>query len=373
MKIKTLIGVLLFAFFLINCDKNDDETEQVNLEVGIPDFQMIGEDGDSIYWYVYDADEESATAVNLSQEDQLDRLYISLRQTNEVLSFFSLIQGSFSLQQKNTQNGSTLSVENFISVTGERSIIWGTTSESQIMMAYYSPPNSGQLGLRTLDISSGNFTDIPLATNVFDTSEPLYFNKRLFISYLDNNNRYNMVVVNTDTLQVIRTFEFNDRFPSLLIDNEGNFVLILGKEGSFVREIYEPSSMTLLDSLSFDLEQFLDTGPLDAYLIDDSLFYLYNLIQPSELPRTPAMFNLQTGESLIVDILEIRETIRQRTGRDIVPTAFGFNVPDRTFLMGYAESTLEVSWDGGVMVIAENGELIDIIELPFVPTYFVKP
>ena len=41
--------------------------------------------------------------------------------------------------------------------------------------------------------------------------------------------------------------------------------------------------------------------------------------------------------------------------------------------MGYAESTLEESWDGGVMVIAENGELIDIIELPFVPTYFVKP
>ena len=369
---KFVFWSICFALVFWNCSNDDDAEMQAESLLEIPDFQLIAEDTESIFWYSYDAELESANTINLTEEDNLNRFYISLRQVVDKLSFFSLFDGSFSLLQKNISNNSIVSVENFISISAERSIIWGTTTESQILMAYYSPPSSGELGVRTQDIESGSFDDTQLASDVFETSEPLYYNQRLFAAYLDNNNRYNMVVFDTENLAIIRTFDFEDQFPSLLIDDDGNLVILTGKQGSFTRQVYDVVNMDLLDTENFSLGQFLETGPLDAFLVNNKLYYKNGLIQPSPLPFAPAVFDFSTGESQVVDIISIRDTVREQIDRDIIPTAFGFNTVNRIFLMAYAEASTDDSFLGGVLVIAENGDLIDILELPFVPTYFIK-
>ncbi|MGI9546077.1 MAG: hypothetical protein ACR2MM_02480 [Flavobacteriaceae bacterium] len=369
---KLLFWTICVALVFWNCSNDDGEEMQPASLLEIPDFQLIAEDAESIYWYSYNAELESANTINLTQEDNLNRFYISLRQVADKLSFFSLFDGNFSLFQKNTSNNGTVSVQDFISITAERSIIWGTTTESQIIMAYYSPPSSGELGVRTLDIESGSFVDTPLASNVFDTSEPLYHNQRLFAAYLDNNNRYKMVVFDTENLLIIRAFDFQDQFPSLLINEEGNLEILLGREGIFGRQVFDIVTMDLIDSENFSLGQFLETGPLEAFLVNNKLYYQYSLVQPSPLPSTPAVFDFTTGDSHIVDIVSIRDIFLEETGQVFVPTAFGFSVEERVFLMAYAVSTSDDSFDGGVLVISENGDLIDILELPFIPTYFIK-
>ncbi|MEN8790159.1 MAG: hypothetical protein ABF293_13730 [Flavobacteriaceae bacterium] len=361
------LGLLIWG-----CSNDDSAEQEQENEQSIPDFQCIGEDFENIFLYNYDSDMESGSAANLTQENDLDRFYIGLKQVSEVLSFFSFFEGDFSLLQKNVQNNSVSTFENFISESSERSVIWGANTESEILIGYYSPRGSGEFGVRVLDAVTEAFVDTPLASNVFDTQEPLYFNQRLFASYLDNNDRYHLVVFNTVDFSIVTSFDFLDETPSFLIDDMGNFVLFLGNQGVFKKEVYSIANMDLLESDSFIINEFFQPGPMNAYLVEDKLYYQSALVQPAPVLFTPAIYDFANNQNQILDILSLRETVILQIGRDINPTAFGFNSEKRLFFRGFAEVTGDSSFDGGIMVISEDGSLIEILELPFVPTYFIK-
>ena len=372
MKPRGIFWHIILILLFWNCSKDDEMTSADDFASQIPDIQIIGEDAGSIYWYDFDAESSTGTTVNLTEEDNVDRLYIALRQVSDVLSFFSLSDGNYSLVQKHLDTGESSEIVNFLSISGERSIIWGTTTESQILMGYYSPPGSRQLGVRSIDPSTGTFTDSPLATGVFTNAAPMYFEKRLFAAYLDVSNSYHMVVFDTENLSVMRVFDFEEEFPSLLIDGDRNFVILRGNSGVFSRETYDVNTMELLEQTSFNLQQFLSTGPINAYLIDDVLYYQYSLVQPAPVVSTPATYNFDTRESTITDIISIIQQVEAEIGGEITLTAFGLDVRSKTFLMGYALNSNPVSFEGGVIFISEKGDLIDVQELPFVPTYFIR-
>ena len=369
---KNLLSYLLIALLFWHCSDDDIGSVDVPISGNTPDFQLIAEDENNIYFYDYDSESDKGEAFNLTQENNVDRFYITLRQVEDVISFFSLIDGSFSLLQKNLSDQSTSAFENFLAISSERSIVWGTVSENQILMANYNPPSSGALGIRSLDMNTGLFEDTPLASGVSDTGNPLYYQQRLFIDYIDNNDRYNMVVLDTENLELLRSFEFEDNVPSFLIDDNGHFVLLTGKDGSFRREVYDVVNLDLIEESSFSLEQVLNQGPLNAYLEDERLFYQFILTQPSPVTTAPAYFDFSSAESHVVDIIFIRDEVIEQRGTPISFTAFGFDVLSRTYLLGFGLSSAGESFEGGVIVINENGDLIDLINLPFVPTYFVK-
>jgi hypothetical protein len=58
-------------------------------------------------------------------------------------------------------------------------------------------------------------------------------------------------------------------------------------------------------------------------------------------------------------------------GATIILTAFGYQESGKAFLVGYTmeNSTL---FEGGVLVISEQGRLLDNITVPFVPVYFIQ-
>ena len=371
---KTLLVSLVIALLFWHCSDDNIGVLETEMETSgeTPDFRLVAEDETSIFLYTYDSDSDEGESVNLTLEDNVDRFYISLRQLAEELSFFSLINGSFSLFQKNLSDQSTTAFEDFLMISSERSVIWGTVSEDQILMANYNPPGSGQLGIRSLDMNTGVFADTPLATNVADTGNPLYYRQRLFIDYLDNNDRYNMVVMDTENLELLASFAFENSIPSFLIDDSGDFVLLSGDQGNFRREVYDVASLDLIEESSFSLEQVLNPGPLDGYLVNERLYYQYILTQPSNVATAPAFFDFTTAESQVVDISMIRDEVIDELGFTITLTAFGFDELSRTYLMGYGASLASESYDGGVIVIDENGDRINVIELPFVPTYFIK-
>ena len=372
-KITFWIVSLSFIFWACSNDDNgiaDDQETTVN----ISDFKLIGEDLENIYQYNYNSETETGDIANLTISNGVDRNYVTLSQADEFISFFSFNDGSFSLVRKDLNSSSSQAVEDFISVSDERSIIWGSTSESQIFMSYYAPPGTGQLGVRTIDLDSGDFADTELATEVFDTLDPLYFNGRLFAAYIDFSDRYHMVVFDTENLVVLRAFDFGDSFPSILINEEGNPVIFRGDGGSdFTLELYDLETMDLLGSTEFTLNKFLSTGAFDAYLVDNRLYYLDFLIQPSPVPFAPAVFDFGSGSSSTVDIFSILQQAQETLGNDILLTAYGFDVSNSIFLLGFASVSELDEFNGGVLVIDENGTLIDVMELPFVPTYFIKP
>lgn len=375
MNSRITLWFISLSFLFWACSNDDNEIDDVReTPVTFSDFNLIGEDLENIFQYSYNSEDETGDVTNLTLSNGVDRNYVTISQAEEFISFFSFIDGSFSLVRKDINSSSSLDVENFISVSDERSIISGTTSTSQIFMFYYAPPGSGQLGVRTIDIDSGTFVDTELASGVFDTLDPLYFNGRLFASYVDFSGGYHLVVFDTENLAVIRVFDFGEFFPSVLIDSDGNPVIIKGNGASdFVLELYDLETMELQGSTDFVLNKFLSTGSLDAYLTNNRLYYLDFLVQPSPVPFAPAVFDFGTGSNSTTDIFALMQQAQDSLGNDILLTSYGFDAQNSVFFLGFGLVSELEDFNGGVLVIDENGTFVDIIELPFIPTYFVKP
>ncbi|NNK21381.1 MAG: hypothetical protein HKP07_08730 [Flavobacteriaceae bacterium] len=366
-------GFCLLVFLTVSCSRDSSpgtEEEQVIL----PNFRLIGEDADNIYQYTYNASAESGTEINLTQTLGVDPFYLTLRQVAEVVSFYSFSADNFSLIQQNTLTGQSASYLNFYTVSDERSITWGTNSEDLLFLGYYSPKGSRNFGLRTLDPTDGSFTDLSLDFNIQQAYDPLYFRQRLFITYKDEAGNYKIVVYNTETRNVMITLDYGPGIPNLLIDELGNLGILVGLGNSdFVYYVLDIETLNEINEFTFSLNEFLPPGPLQGDVFDTTLFYTNYLAQPSEIPFGPAYFDFVTNENFIVDILGIVQQVELETQFTLALTALRYYNEAEVFLMGYADASSQIELRGGVLIISKSGQLLSRIELPFVPTYFVKP
>ena len=80
----------------------------------------------------------------------------------------------------------------------------------------------------------------------------------------------------------------------------------------------------------------------------------------------------QRGINNTTDIVNLIQQVQDEIGKNIFVSSYGFDANSRIFLVGYRALTDNSTLEGGVIIITEDGNLIDLIELPFVPTYFVE-
>ena len=373
MKIPRICGVLLWAVLIASCSKDSAPGQPVE-EAVIPDFRMIGEDETNIYQFNYDASQEEGSQLNLTQALGVDPLYLTLRQVNDVVFFYSFSDGSFSVISQNTLTGQTLAYPDFYTVTEERSITWGINSEDLLFLGYYSPKGSRDFGLRTIEPLTGNFTDLPLALNVQQVYDPLYFRERLFVTYKDENGRYVVAVFNTETRALLQTFDFATGIPNLLINEIGNLGIIIGTGNeNFVYQIYDIETLALQNEIQFQLNEFLPAGPLQGAVFGNTLYYTNLFAQPATVPFGPAFYDFVKDENVVIDILSIVQEVEAATQFTVNLTALRYFEEEEVFLMGYANAFTPNGIKGGVLVISREGNLLERIEVPFAPTYFVKP
>ncbi|MBT8282243.1 MAG: hypothetical protein KJO86_00775 [Muriicola sp.] len=373
MKYSNILGFCLLVFLVASCSR-DNAAGTVEEEIPLPDFRLIGEDEENIYQYSYDASLESGIQTNLTQSLGVDPFYLTLRQVAEEVSFYSFSSDNFSLIQQNTLTGQSTSYPNFYTVSEDRSITWGTNSEDLIFLGYYSPKGSRDFGLRTLDPEDGTFTDLSLDANIQQAYDPLYFRQRLFITYRDEAGNYKVVVFNTESRNIMLTLDYGFGIPNLLIDELGNVGILVGLGNSdFIYQVFDLETLDEINEFAFSLDEFLPPGPLQGNIFDRTLYYTNSLAQPSAVPFGPAYFDFETNVNFVVDILGIVQQVETDTGFTIALTALRYYNDAEIFLMGYADASSPADLNGGVIAISKTGQLLSRIELPFVPTYFVKP
>jgi hypothetical protein len=373
MRFKLILGFCLFNLFLVSCSKDTSQGGE-EVSVIIPDFRLIGEDAESIYQYSYNASAESGGQINLTQSLGLDPLYLTLRQVDEEVSFFSFDSGSFTLTKQNTITGQSSILPDFYTVSDERSITWGTNSEDLVFLGYYSPRGGSDFGIRTLDPTDGSFTDLPVAQGVQQVYDPLYFRERLLLAFREEAGAYKVVIFNTETRSVMLTLDYGSGIPSILIDENGNIGILIGTGNSnFVYQVLDIETLDQEGESAFILDEFLPPGTLQGEVYGSTLFYTNYFAQPTSVPFGPAYFNFATNENFEIDVLGIVQEVEAETQLTVVLTAQRYYKDADVFLMGYANSGSQSEVAGGVLVISKTGQLIRRIELPFVPTYFVKP
>ncbi|MCW5516344.1 hypothetical protein [Muriicola sp. Z0-33] len=367
---KLFCGVLCLAT-LLGCSR-DDAAEFEEPISNVPDFRVVGEDIENIYQFNYTASGETGELINLTQENNVALQYLELSQVNDLLTFYSFSAGSFSAVQRNAVTGVNNQLNNFYTVSEERSILWGANSESKLFLGFFSPQGSTNFGVRTIDIATDEVTDINIAFNVNIVFQAIYSNGKLILTYRDNLNSNKVAIINTQTNSLMRTIDFGPATTSIFIDDQGDIVIILS-EGDENQEyqLYDFDTLDLKEQQAFLLDRLFAPGPLDASISDTKLFYIYSYSQPSPVLAAPAIYDFVNQENKIIDMIGIARQVEEDLEANIVLSAIAYKKEADVFLVGYGKQDGNIL-EGGVLIISSKGQLVDNINLPFAPTYIVE-
>lgn len=359
----------ILALFFIGCSSDDDGVEQESQETSAANFVVIGEDLDTVYQYNYEASSDTGQIFNLSQELGVGSNYLTLREIEDFLSFYSFSNGAFSLAQKDVFTGATASYNDFYVNVPERSLVWGINNFSNVFFAYFSP-DTRNLNVLDLNLNGLNGQDFLVDFSVDFLFQPLFYNDKIFMTYRDNQDDYKLTFYDTLSKSVGSILNFDGVPISILINENGDLVVV--KNGTdLVLEIYDSDTLSFLESLPLELNSGFAAGPIeDAVLTDDRLYYAFPYIQPARFTFGPAIYDISSQENTVIDLFGIVEQIELELGASIAITVQSFSRFDNVFFLGYGVLGNEVK--GGVLQISTEGELLENTEVPFFPTYFVK-
>jgi hypothetical protein len=369
-----VLHLCIIGALFLGCTNDDNQPEMVS-EVQMPNYTVIGENFQSVFQFNYDGTLDEGELFNLTAESNINREYLTLRQVSDLLTFFSFAAGSFSAVQRNYVTGESTFQNEFYTLSNERSVTWGANSENKLFLGYFSPEGSTNYGVRTINLTTDQEIDLIVEFNVNDVFEPLYYGNRLLITFLDQQSNYKLSVLDTDSNIIIRTFDFGKSVPSILINKDGELIIISGNSASdYELTLYDLQTLEVIQEDLFSINRYFLAGPIqsEASIVNEKLYYLNLYAQPSNIPFGPATYDFITKENRIIDMLSIVQQVQDEVGLDIELTAFDYNEKSNTFLMGYAKLVDTETLEGGIIIISEEGRLLRNTNLEFAPTRFIE-
>lgn len=366
------LRLLLWAFLAINiigCSTDDNINEEPE-QLQKASFKVIGEDANLVYLYSFDGAIETSSTDNLTEEIGILPDYLTLRQLDGLLSFYTFFQGSFSLKQKDINTGVTSSFDEFYANGPDRSVAWGTNTTNSVYFGYFTPGDSRNLAIQDVELSSMDSQDFMIDFNVNRLFQPIQYDEKLFLTYLDNQGNYKLTFFDTTLRTQGPIVNFSTIPISILIDELGDLAVI--KNGvDATLERYSSTSLSFLNSTELNFNSALDAGPVNgAVIANDKLYYARPFVQPAEFSAGPAVFNLNSQESINIDLPAIVNQVEEELSSPIGITTQRFSKSKNMFLLAYAVLSNEVK--GGVIQIAPDGRLVANITFPFQPTYILE-
>ncbi|RRQ49923.1 hypothetical protein DZC72_04885 [Maribacter algicola] len=348
-----------------------DSTENPTIDEAI-NLTLIGEDLDKVYQYDYNSETDEGLQTDLSSELGISNDYLTLRQLNDKLSFFSLSNGAISLYQKDLVSSGITTYPEFYTITSERSLVWGLSSENSVYFGLYKPFGSTNLALRIVDLQTLEGFDIAIEFGIDQLFQPLYHDGKLVITYRKGNEDYKIILFDTQTDDIVKTFELGGSKPSVLITEEGELGIFTkeNNENTFL-ELFDMENLLNISVRELQFDQSFPTGPINGKLMGDKLYYDYVYQQPFSLSKGPAIFDISTGTNTVLDLSGTIEKLNSEKSLDIQPI-LGQYLPDKNvFAISYILPNGEIDEPGGFLLLSTEGKLRAQKNLNFVPTYFV--
>jgi len=368
MKLRILLWTFL-GISIIGCS-TDENINVIPEQVQKASFKVVGEDASVVYLYSFDGAEQTSSTDNLTEEIGILPDYLTLRQLDGLLSFYTFFQGSFSLKQKDINTGASSSFDEFYANGPDRSVAWGTNTTNSVYFGYFTSGNSRNLAIQNVALSSTDSEDFIIDFNVNRLFQPIQYDEKLFLTYLDNQGNYKLTFFDTALKIQGPIVNFSAIPISILIDEFGDLAVV--KNGvDATLESYSSTSLSFLNTTPLNFNSALDAGPVNgAVIANDKFYYARPFVQPAEFSAGPAVFNLNSQESMPIDLPAIVNQVEEELDAPIGITTQRFSKLNNVFLVAYAVLSNEVK--GGVMQIAPDGRLIANDTFPFQPTYILE-
>ncbi len=372
MNISSKVLVALCLMLSFSCSK-DSLSSQGDVSGEAINFVAIGEDAETVYQYRFSAATNTGTLSNLTQEQGIKNQYITIREVDDVLSFYSFSGGNYTLVQLDVETKSNRVYENFYQESDKRSILWGTDNANNVYMGFFGPIGTTNFGLLTIDLETGAQQELMVAESIQNTYQPFYYQGKLLLTYLDGVGDYQIAIIDTDTNTIQKRLDFGKSVPNILINEDGDFAILQSAQGEqYSYAVYDAVSLEPILSRDFALRRYFFPGALKARFIGDRLIYFSLYVQPAFVPFGPAFFDFSTDSETLVDMEGIVAEVEQDLQKGIILLTQGYDAGSQTYLIGYANKDTGTSLEGGVIAISLEGKLIKTFELTFVPTYFLS-
>lgn len=360
---------LCLITLLISCSREDADNPTVDEPINLT---LIGEDLDKVYQYDYNSITDEGNQIDLSSELGITNYYLTLRQLDNEIFFFTYTNGAISLYQKNLMTSGVTSYPEFYNITSERSLIWGLSNETSVYFGLYKPFGSTNLALHIVSLETLEGFDISLEFGIKQLYQPLYHNGKLIITYRTGDENYKVVVFDTISNNMVKTFEFGTSNPSILITENGELAIFTQMESeNTVLELYDLESLLRTFRRELQFDKPFSTGPINGTIQGNKLYYEYSYPQPFSLVKGPAIFDIESGNNTVLDLLVIIKKLKNEQGLDVQPIIGQYLSNQNVFAISYVLPSGEITEPGGFLLIDTEGKLIAQKNLSFVPTYFV--
>ncbi|WP_340201480.1 hypothetical protein [Ascidiimonas sp. W6] len=353
--------VFFILLFLNSCSSDNEENEKA-----LSNFIAIGEEEGTFYEFSFDASTNQASTISLTDELGLNRSALQgITFADNIISFYDRNQNEFSASQKDLSTGAFEKYESYFSLEENEFLIWNVHSPQHIYVGYEKPIGSGQVYVRIIDRQNKEVNDILLATisRASLTGLPMYFNQKLFISFVDEGI-YKTIVFNINTLSVDDTIVYED-IPFILKNTNGNLSIFQNSKKYFE---YDLTTFNKIKTRTLGtIPPFLSFGNLTEPIIHNNIvYYRYPAAQPSFLRFYPGIFDINTQENTFIDVnSNINISFEPLQETRFLPLAVVYDITNEVFLVGFTADYLEGT--KGIMIFDKNKKLIDAIELPFSP------
>lgn len=356
---KTFFIICSFVFFLASCSSNDSPNQTIQ-----PSFTVIGESEGVYYQSDFDPSRDEISLTDLS--DQLNLNLPNFRGIDfveDIVSFNNVRGDELTIWQKELETVAIKKYELFLTI--DEQFLWNTLSPMHIYIGYESPRNSGDVYLRIIDRQDESVSNVYLTTvtraNLF--GKPMYHSDKLNITF-SNDGIYQTIVFNPNTQQIDDTLVY-DGTPTVLKNTNGN--LSVFDSNNFYFE-YDLLTLTKLNERTLGtIPNFIGFGNLSEPIVhNDVVYHKKPAAQPSFLLFNPAIFDINSQQSTIIDINQNTNIpFEPIQGTRFAPVTITYDKVNDIFLVGFVATYSDGA--KGVMIFNKNRKLINAIELPFSP------
>ncbi|GGG32878.1 hypothetical protein GCM10011344_37290 [Dokdonia pacifica] len=353
--------LVLSAVLLCSCSDTDDSAEilPVDTTTDFPDFSFFNfSNSTELLQYQFRAFEQMGSYSNIAALDGINPNIQRVEVAGEVVGLYS---GNM-VWLKNIRNGAVSSGTNFFEESDTEFRSWTINSEQEVFSGYNDSDALDNFRLRTISLNTSVVSDIQIGA-LSQNSIPAYHNGRLAFyenqSTTSGGQQSTLVLVNTDETSLIDLEVLEGVHIFGLAFGDANDFYVFLSNNSYIR--YDAITFTPLENGTSSFDRVLDGS---ESIINGQLFYTFMLPEPSVIEDLPAVYDIASEETTLVDITPALTVLAEENGwSNLERTTMNYAASLESWLIGYRYTDSNGETQGGVAKFSNDAALLTNLEV----------
>lgn len=360
--------LILSAVLLCGCSDTDDTIiSPVETATDFPDFTFLNFSGTAtLLEYEFLSFNQMGSYSDIAA---LDGISPNIQRVEVVGDVAGMYSGNM-VWLKNFRTGTVSTGTNFFDESDTEFRSWTVNSEQEVFSGFNDSPAFDNFILRTISLNTGVVSETQIGT-LGQNSIPAY-NKQRLVFYENQTassggQQSTLVVVNTNAVEVLGLEVLDGVHIFGLAFGDANDIYAFLSNNTFVR--YDVDTFTLLETVDSSFNRVLDGS---EPVINGQLYYTFMQPEPTVIEDLPAIYDIATQTTTLVDITPALTTLSETNGwSNLERTTMNYVDSLQAWLIGYSYVNASGITEGGIAKFSNEGVLLTNLEVTDHPWHMI--